>query len=150
GMAKEPDDRYGSAGALGRAANRALQAVAPTPLGPTEYAAPPQYPSWPPAPRMQGEPRPFPPMAPSTGPDRVISGERTGDRASWLVPTVVAVSAALVIGAVSVAIVFLTKLNSSPAPSAAPVTPMTFPGAAPSEDASPPISPVPMPSRPAP
>lgn len=148
GMAKEPDDRYGSAGALGRAANRALQGIGHTALKPTEYAAPQQYPSWPPMPAMQIPPPVYPPIGPSAGPEPVVSRERPADRARWLIPTVIAVAAALVLGAVGVVIGLLVKPNSGPAPSAAPVTPMTFPGAAPSESPSPPISQVPIPSRP--
>jgi serine/threonine protein kinase len=140
GMAKEPDDRYGSAGALGRAANRALQGVSRTSLGrPTEYIPPPQppqppqYPSWPPLPRTQAAypqsfPPSFPPTGPPTGPEPVISGERPAGRGSrWLVLAVIAVSAALVLGAIGIVIGILAKQNSAPAPTAAPTTPMTVP-----------------------
>ena len=125
GMAKEPDDRYGSAGALGRAANRALQGGSRTSVGPMEYA---------PTQTRRGrhcrERRPirsFPTVFPPTGPRPVTYGERPGDRARWLVPTVIAVSAALVLGAIGVVIGLLAKLNST-APTAAPVTPTTVPG----------------------
>jgi serine/threonine-protein kinase len=148
GMAKEPDDRYGSPGALGRAADRALQGAAQAALSPTEYAAPPQYQSWPPLPRPQIDPRALPPAGPSTGPQPVVSSERPVARVRWLVPTVIGVSAALVLGAIGVVIGLLAKLNSPPTASPAPVTPMTFPGTTPGEVASPPVSPVPIPSRP--
>ena len=101
GMAKEPDDRYGSAGALGRAANRALKGVGSTSLEPTGQV-------W-----QQHPPRPTQP-----GP------QRPRDRARWLVPTVVAVSAALVLGAIGVVIALLAKLNT-PAPTAPPTTSMS-------------------------
>jgi serine/threonine protein kinase len=99
GMAKEPDDRYGSAGALGRAANRALKGVGGTSLDSTG-------PVWP---RRSSERPP----------------ERPRDRTRWLVPTVIAVSGALVLGAIGVVIVLLAKLNThapGPAPTAAPTT----------------------------
>jgi len=150
GMAKEPDDRYGSAGGLGRAASRALQGAAHAPPGPTEYARPPQYQSWPPLPRTPFDPRAFPPAGPPPRPEPVISGERPRDRPRWVVPTVIAVSAALVVGAIGVVIGLLAKLHSTPASSPAQVTPMTFPSAAPSVSTSRPVSTMPMPSRPAP
>ncbi len=105
GMAKEPDDRYGSAGALARAANRALKGVGDTALDLTE--------------RMRNQYPPRPPM-----PRPVTYGKRPRDRARWLVPTVVAVSAALVLGAIGVVIGLLAKLNSTRA-----ATPTTVPTA---------------------
>ncbi|BDB41930.1 hypothetical protein IWGMT90018_23760 [Mycobacterium kiyosense] len=48
GMAKEPDDRYGSAGALGRAAERALRSGVRTVVDPTDE--PTRQLSWAPAP----------------------------------------------------------------------------------------------------
>jgi serine/threonine protein kinase len=145
GMAKEPDDRYGSAGALGRAANRALRGSGITSADPMDHMLT-QPASWPPMPVPQMAPQGFAPPAhvPAS------SVERPSDRARWLIPTVVAVSAALVLGAVGIVIGLLAKLNSAPGPSAAPVTPMTAPGAVPTESFPSPISPVPVPTRPAP
>ncbi len=105
GMAKEPDDRYGSAGALGRAANRALKGVGSTSLEPTGQI-------WHPRPSQPG-PHPSPP-----------AGDRPRDRARWLVPTVIAVSAALVLGAIGVVIALLAKLNTH-APGPAPTSSMS-------------------------
>ena len=96
GMAKEPDDRYGSAGALGRAANRALKGLGSsgmtTSVEPAGYTLRLPQSSAPPA-------------------------EAPRDRARWLVPTVIAVSAALVLGGIGVVIALLVNLNThAPAP----------------------------------
>ena len=53
GMAKEPDDRYGSTGALGRAANRALRGSGITSADPMDHM-PTQPASWPPMPVNHG------------------------------------------------------------------------------------------------
>jgi serine/threonine kinase PknH len=104
GMAKEPDDRYGSAGALGRAANRALKGVGSTSIEPTGQILHPR----------PSQPGPHP-SSPAVN--------RPRDRARWLVPTVIAVSAALVLGAIGVVIALLAKLNTR-APTAPPTTSM--------------------------
>jgi serine/threonine-protein kinase len=140
GMAKEPDDRYGSAGALGRAADRALRGGVRTSLDPVE-SIPTRHAPWPPTPQPVVDPQFFP----SSGPVPVTSGERARDRPRWVVPTVVAVSAALILGAIGVIIGLVAKLNSGPTPTASPTT---FPASTPSESSSPQISPVPIPSRP--
>jgi serine/threonine kinase PknH len=157
GMAKEPDDRYGSAGALGRAAARALRDDGRSSIPPTD-SAPTQYASWPPMPRQGGDPQAFPPSGPfpQIGPPSVPpGGRRQNGSPRWLVPTVVAVSAGLVLGAVGIVIGLLAKLNSTPAaPTAAPVSVMTFPsaptnesstGETPSESLPPPIAGTPPP-----
>lgn len=108
GMAKEPDDRYGSAGALARAANRALKGVGDTALDLTE--------------RMRN---PYPPRPPMPPPQPGPVSKPPRDRARWLVPTVIAVSAALVLGAIGVVIGLLAKLNTTRA--AAPTTGTTAP-----------------------
>lgn len=105
GMAKHPDDRYGSAGALGRAAQRALAAephVSSTadtmqaPHDPGQFAS-----HWPP----DGQPG-----SPTTGPTVVLRAEDLRDRpAQWLLPTVIAISAALLLGAVGVVIGLLAN-----------------------------------------
>jgi serine/threonine-protein kinase len=144
GMAKEPDDRYGSAGALGRAANRALRSGTRTSVGSTEYA-PTQYASWPPMPQPQAVPQVSPPNFPPPGSKPVSYGERPGERARWVVPTVIAVSAALVLGAIGVVIGLLAKLNTTPAPTATPATP----GPTTSENQASQRSSVPIPPPPA-
>jgi serine/threonine-protein kinase len=143
GMAKEPDDRYGSAGALGRAANRALRGAGRTAVDPTE-SIPTQRAPWPPMRQPVVDPQYFPP----SGPTPVPSAQRPGDRARWVVPTVVAVSAALVLGAIGVVIGLVAKLNSAPTPTASPTTAYTYPASTPNESSPPQISPVPIPSRP--
>jgi serine/threonine kinase PknH len=155
GMAKEPDDRYGSAGALGRAANRALQSGSRTSVGSTEYAptqsapeyAPTQHASWPPMPRPQAAPQGSPSVFPPPGPRPLSYGERPSERRRWLVPTVIAVSAAVVLGAIGIVIGLLAKLNS-PAPTASPLTPTAFPGQTTSENQSSQVSSVSIPPPP--
>ncbi|WP_135457738.1 serine/threonine protein kinase [Mycobacterium sp. DL99] len=86
GMAKDPDDRYGSAGALGRAAQRALQAgSAPTTL-------PHQAPTLA-APTVN--PQPDQPAEPAHSEPR---------GRNWVLPTVIAVAAALILGGLGVVI----------------------------------------------
>jgi serine/threonine kinase PknH len=111
GMAKEPDDRYGSCGALGRATQRAMQsdtvvesaprpttlppphrpagypgAAGPTVMRPTDvYGPPPSYPAGPP-------PTPPPPAA-----------------RKWLVPSIIAVVAVLVLGGIGITIGMMTN-----------------------------------------
>lgn len=96
GMAKESDDRYGSAGALARAAKRALSAPEPaaadTVYGP-QYQAPPQH-------------FPTPPTVPPYQP--------RDDSRRYLVPTLVAVAAALVVVAVVLVVVVVGNQKSDP------------------------------------
>lgn len=96
GMAKHPDDRYGSAGALARAAKRALaespSATEDTVYGP-QYRPPPQY-------------FPSPPTVPPY-PQR-------DDSRRYLVPTLVAVAAALVVVAVVLVVVVVGNQKSGP------------------------------------
>jgi serine/threonine protein kinase len=110
GMAKEPDDRYGSAGALGRAAQRALKANGHNPSQTnTMLDARSMVPA---------NPRAFraPPSAPPPRPP-----DATGVSSKpWVLPTVVAVAAALLLGAVGVVIGVLVSQHSEPSETAAP------------------------------
>lgn len=101
-MAKEPDDRYGSAGALGRAAQRALQADGHAPSWATTIPAPPEPPVG------QYEPR--------TAPTETMR-ERSG---TAVLPIVVAVASALLLGAIGVVIGILVSQRSVPGPSPEP------------------------------
>jgi serine/threonine-protein kinase len=98
GMAKEPDDRYGTAGGLGRAALRALDgghATVATTVPATSTTDP--------ANPLTGEPKP------------VVRQKK------WVLPTVIGVAAALVLGGIGVAIGSVTQNNSSTAATGAPI-----------------------------
>ncbi|MBV9513442.1 MAG: protein kinase [Mycobacteriaceae bacterium] len=143
GMAKEPDDRYGSAGAFGRAAQRSLQPDwRMSPQAPAMPASPPTYPavSHPPV-----EPPPsYPQFDPQTvpAPQRVTSPplQDTGRRPGrWVLPTVVAITAVAVLGAIGVVIGMVVKPGSEdgagPSPtvgSAVPTTRQTLSSPSPS------------------
>lgn len=113
GMAKEPDDRYGSAGALARASQRALHKVSPP--SPTLPTAPSQIPAT--------DPTVVSPSGLPTEPTTVGSASRRG----WMLPLVIAVAAALVLGGIGVVIGLLAdrsfggSSNQSPSSGTPPV-----------------------------
>ncbi|CAM2948481.1 hypothetical protein BST27_12920 [Mycobacterium intermedium] len=179
GMAKEPDDRYGSAGALARAAGRALRGTGRAPTDPQAYNAPQAYmpterQSWSPAPsapaapptrpaptrpapprRTPMPPTPMPSMAPPPAAQQAMStNERSGDRGSrGMVYAAIAVAAAAVLGAVGLVVGLSINKDSNSGPTAAPLRPTGIPPASPPEETSsnlPSSAPYPQPtSRPA-
>jgi hypothetical protein len=91
GMAKDPDDRYGTAGGLVRAAQRAADGGNSTLV--------------------------MPPGAAPAGPTEVPAERRAGQKGrGWLLPTVIAVATALILGGVGVVIGLLTKQDAGPPP----------------------------------
>lgn len=112
GMAKHPDDRYGTAGALGRAAQRALR-TGEHPTGPITSPS---------GSRIDADgTRPYVVGAPSVGHTPAKPGDRrSGERGrGWLLPTVIGVAAALILAGIGVVIGLLVhKPADQPAPSA--------------------------------
>jgi predicted Ser/Thr protein kinase len=96
GMAKDPDDRYGTAGGLVRAAQRAAD-------GGRHTLA-------------------LPPGAVPAGPQEVPAAPGNRRGRGWLLPTVVAVATALILGGVGVVIGLLTQQDRGAAPPPPPVT----------------------------
>jgi serine/threonine-protein kinase len=168
GMAKDPDDRYGSAGALGRAAQKALKADrraspdAATMLGaqavssssgqtwlPPRQVTPPtesamqhrQYDPLAMAP-TQVPPTQMPPTpVPHTQMPRTQDvGRRSGQ---WVLPTVIAVVAILLLGGIGVVIGLLAQpaQNAGPAPTSAAPERTTEKTAAPSNSSAPTLPP---------
>jgi serine/threonine protein kinase len=121
GMAKHPDDRYGSAGALGRAAKRALSAERSAPLAETLLA--PQHLSGPPS---------YPPFNaqyayPATGPT-VALGAQQGPSRPFIIVTAIGIAVALLVGGVGVVMGLLANRNSnSSEPSTSSLVPYSNP-----------------------
>jgi tRNA A-37 threonylcarbamoyl transferase component Bud32 len=88
GMAKDPDDRYGTAGGLVRAAQRALEGGKHTLV-----------------------------LPPGGGPaDPMEAPAERYVKRGWLLPTVIAVAAALILGGIGVVIGLLAQQGSEPQP----------------------------------
>lgn len=104
GMAKQPDDRYGSAGALACAAVRALTSGTPS-QSQTMYRDQPLV-AGPPSGPMSG---------PMTGPTAVVGMPRGQSRARWVVPAVVAAVGALLLGGIGIVIGMLVGSTNTPA-----------------------------------
>lgn len=129
GMAKEPDDRYGSCGALGRAAHRALTGGGPdTGAISTKDATrvrPIQPPLFTPQPTPAATPRTNATAAPDSGSHNVFTttdGMNAGSRSSSLPMVLIGIAAAVLLGAVGMVIGLLMSKNGgdNPAPAAAP------------------------------
>lgn len=91
GMAKDPDDRYGSAGALGRAAKRALGGEITSPLAPPA-----------------NETRPLT----TAGIGAAGPANAQGRKRRWVLPAVIAVAATLVLAGIGGGIVLLVHGRS--------------------------------------
>ena len=117
GMAKDPDDRYGTAAALGRGAQRALRASA-------EVAAPDANTQM--APWISQLPRALTPAATGymtqTGPRTTVESPVEPGRQSLVPFIIIGLVAALVLGALGVVIGLLVSTNQDSGPSPTPTT----------------------------
>jgi hypothetical protein len=117
GMAKEPDDRYGNAGALGRAAHRALQSSQASSAPNAQTMA---------APYVSAAPVAVASLAGNagqvTGPTVALAPASADGRSrQWLIPLVViGVAAALLLGAIGIVIGILVSKSATQNASTSP------------------------------
>jgi serine/threonine protein kinase len=132
GMAKDPDDRYGSAGALGRAAARALRNDG----GFSSGGIPMQtMPAWAMPEAVRSGPLPQ-----QQSPTEFVTGYANSDARtrSWVLPTVIGVGAALLLGGIGVVIGLLANRTPGPSSTATPTYPIPSPTQSPTVTAAPP------------
>jgi serine/threonine kinase PknH len=137
GMAKEPDDRYGSTDALGRAAQRAL-AGGPSALSTANTMEAAGFST---GGRYYTDPGPERPT------DFIGRAEpQGGKQKQWVLPTVIAVSAALLLGAIGLVIGLLANQNSDSTADQSQTTPYTVPAQTQSQFRTPDSPPAPTPT----
>ena len=127
GMAKEPDDRYGSPGALGRAAERALGGASASPPGAGSFTATQAAPTraaW-----QVAQPH-------STAPPQPAAAKNP----PWLIPAVVGGGLALALIGVGIALALNSGHDPAATSSAPSSTGYTIPVAPPANPGEPPAS----------
>lgn len=143
GMAKQPDDRYGSAGAFSRAAARALTATGSSASAAETMARPYAASGTPPNFGPQSGPQP----AYMTGPTEVVGPQNDPPRGRWVVPTVIGVVGALLLGGIGIVIGMLAGRDNHSAPTPTPAAGYT-PSSISTPQAHTPQAPVPQPAPP--